>query len=126
MNSEFDLNELREILMAAREYEPGHHMHRPFMSAYQIAIRFKERHPQHPLEIGGTGTNENTSLAQRIARFMSSEIKKARDEKRDTGIEGGFFSHESVKEISFQDSSGRVISVSTLESKPGHSIFRVR
>lgn len=122
MNREFDINELREILMAVPEYETGHHMHRPFMSSYQIAIRYKERHPEHPLEIGGTGVDESTSLAQRIARFLSSEIRN----NRDTDIEGGFISHDSAKEISFQNTIGEDVVVSTLHSKAGHSIFRVR
>ena len=45
MSAEFDLDDLRRILADCREYEPGHHLGRPFMSAYQIAIRFADDHP---------------------------------------------------------------------------------
>ena len=74
-----DLETIRQILANCREYEEGHHMGRPFMSAYQIAIRFSELRPNHAavlrLPIGGVGVEVKQSLTQRIALFLSSEIR---------------------------------------------------
>ena len=39
MTHDFDLNDLIRILAACPEYDPGHPLGQPFMSAYQIAIR---------------------------------------------------------------------------------------
>ena len=49
MRHDFDLDDLIQILAACPEYEPCHPLGRPFMSAYQIAIRFAADHPNHPL-----------------------------------------------------------------------------
>ena len=124
--SEFPLEDIKNILRDCSEYESGHHLRRPFMSAYQIAIEFAQRHPEHPavkgLAIGGAGTGENQSLAQRIARFLSS---KAKDPDR-SEIEGAFLSHVGLAEMTFRGDSGEDIRVSTLSSKHGHSIFRIK
>ncbi len=73
MQDDFDLNDLKAILRDCPEYSPNHPLGRPFMSAYQIAIRFAEAHPNHPLvqtlPLGGEGTGQRQSLAQRVAPF---------------------------------------------------------
>ena len=120
MGNEFDLKDLRRILQECREYKPGHHLGRPFMSAYQIAIRFAERHPQHPqvqnLDVGGRGRGPDPSLAQRIARFLSWNIKHGKV----SDIEGGFISHDLVGDLWFDD-RGREVRPS---GDTAHSIFR--
>ena len=77
--NDFDLGDLRRVLAECQEYEAGHHLGRPFMSAYQIAIRFADAHPQHPLvkklHVGGKGTGPDPSLANCIARFLSAAVK---------------------------------------------------
>jgi len=59
------------ILRDAESHSPAHHFGRPFLSAYQIAIRFSEEHPdeftQIGLPIGGRGTGQHNSLTQYIA-----------------------------------------------------------
>ena len=119
MNDEQRLEAILDILRHAPEYERDHHLGRPFLSAYQIAIRFAEAHPEdedvQSLEIGGLGIGENNSLAQSLAHFLSAQIRSG--ERR---IEGGFISHDNLNEMTF---SGGV-AVSTLNSKPAHSIFR--
>ena len=40
------LNELELILSQVSEYDEGHHMGRPFLSAYQLALAFAEQIPQ--------------------------------------------------------------------------------
>ena len=119
MEDEFELNDLRRILQECREYEQCHHLGRPFMSAYQIAIRFAERHPQHPLVklgVGGLGHGPGPSLSSRIARFLSWNIKhrKVRD------IEGGFLSHDLVGELWFDDGGEKV----RPSGNAAHSVFR--
>lgn len=117
--SEFNLNDLRQILKNC-PHKPGHHLGRPFMSAYQIAIRFALAHPQHPQvrrrAIGGRGKGPQHSLAQRIARFLSAAVKygKAPD------IEGGFLSHDLIGELWFDNRGDKVEPSGTSE----HSIFR--
>ena len=79
MRHDFDIDHLHRILANCPEYEADHHLDRPFMSAYQIAIRFAEEHPNHDLvrtlPLGGEGTGTNQSLTQRIARFLSQAIR---------------------------------------------------
>lgn len=114
------LQELEIILSEVEEYEEDHHMNRPFYSAYQLAIAFAERNPNHDsvqsLPIGGTGTQEHQSLAQLIARTLSKAIRSGSINT----IEGGFISHTNLERMQFSGD----INVSTLTTKPGHSIFR--
>lgn len=119
--SEFDLNQLIGILRNCKEYKADHHMGRPFMSAYQIAIQYAALHPDHPLPVGGAGVGVHQSLAQRIARFLSMAIKN----KAYPGLEGGFISHDQLKSMSFEDLAGNPIIVSTLDSGNAHAVFRV-
>ena len=124
MRDDFNIDHLRQILASCPEYEADHHLDRPFMSAYQIAIRFAEKHPSHDLvrtlRPGGEGTGTHQSLAQRIARFLSQAIKN----KTAGDIEGGFISHACVDDFSFRDGN-RQVRVSTLTTARAHSIFRV-
>ena len=124
MTQEFDIDDLQRILENCPEYEDAHHLGRPFMSAYQIAIRFAEEHPTHDLvrtlPLGGEGTGTHQSLAQRIALFLSRAIRD--DTAGD--IEGGFISHECVEDFRFRHGDDQV-RVSTLRTANAHSIFRV-
>ena len=125
MTHEFDIDHLQRILENCPEYEPDHHLDRPFMSAYQIAIRFAEEHPTHDLvrtlPLGGEGAGTHQSLAQRIALFLSLAIR----DRTAGDIEGGFISHEYVEDFSFRHGDNQV-RVSTLRTHHAHSIFRVR
>ena len=117
----FNLDHIKLILAECREYEPSHHMGRPFMSAYQIAIELEHRFPRETqdLPVGGVGTGERSSLAQRLAGFLSSVIRDGADQE----IEGGFISHSHLAEMRFVGNSGADIHVST--SAAAHSIFRL-
>ena len=123
MRHEFDVNHLLQIMDRCREYEPGHPLGRPYMSAYQIAICFARAHPDHPLvqelDVGGEGTGERRSLAQRIARFLSGAAQEP-----GSVVDGAFISHQNIAEFSF-DNNGNRVRVSGLNG-PGHSIFRRR
>lgn len=119
MNAEQKLQAVLEILRNVPEYEPGHHLGIPFLSAYQIAIRFAEQFPNDPdvigLSVGGAGIGESNSLAKSLALFLSRCIKNGQ-----TQIQGGFISHDNLVQMTFSSN----INVSTLNSKSGHSIFR--
>lgn len=112
------------ILRDVSEYEQDHHMGRPFMTAYQIAIRFAERNPDHEwvmqYNIGGSGTGEYNSLAQQVARYLSQQFAS---DSPPVNLEGGFISHDNIKELSFKG-PGETIHSSTLGSENGQSIFR--
>ena len=123
--NELTLADLEEVLKECRPYEPGHHLGRPFMSSYQIAIRFAAKYPEHELvrtlQVGGTRTEEHDSLTKRIAKFLSQKIKNGSA----PNIEGGFISHDNIQSLIFQHKEIRT-EVSTLRTEKGHAIFRVR
>lgn len=123
----FNLNNISAILSDVHEYKEMHHLGRPFMSAYQIAIEYYKRYPEQvdelSLPVGGESVGAHESLAQQIARFLSQAI----NEGRASNIEGGFISHSSIKSWDFFDPDGQSdIKVSTLNSKAAHTIFRLR
>ncbi len=123
----FDIGILRRILENVAEYDEGHHMGRPFMSAYQIAIKYAQEDRGHRLlevlDIGGEGIQEHKSLTQQIAKFLSQYIKAASEKSEPCDIQGGFLSHEDIHVLSFNGPNSP-IKASTLKSKNGHSIFR--
>lgn len=123
MNNHFNIEDLRRILANCREYADNHHLGRPFMSAYQIAIRFAEEFPNHELvqtlPLGGSLVGHNQSLTQQIALFLSQTIRAGKAGR----IEGGFISHDNIEEFTFRHRD-EIVHVSTLDD-PAHSIFRL-
>ena len=117
------IDEIISILCEVPEYKEDHHLRRPYLTAYQLAIRFAQRFPNHPmvmtLPLGGEGTGQYQSLAQAIARFLSQEIAAQRGQ----GIEGGFLSHQDIQSLAFTTGTA-TITPSTLRTKDGQSIFR--
>ena len=41
-----------QILADVPEYDPEHHLGYPYLSAYQLAIEFKQRHPEVVAQLG--------------------------------------------------------------------------
>lgn len=117
------IDEIIEVLREVPEYQDGHHMQRPFLTAYQIAIRFSRRFPNHPsvthLPLGGKDTGQYQSLAQTIARFISRQLASGEGQ----GVEGGFLSHQDIQSIEFTTGSTTILP-STLKTKEAESIFR--
>jgi hypothetical protein len=78
------------------------HFGQPFVSAYQIAIAYAERHPEAfneiNLPIGGRGTSESNSLTQYIARELSGRIKNGEI----TDIEPAWFRRDYVEQLDFK------------------------
>ena len=98
---------IREIL-DVRPHSEGHHFGRPFLTAYQIAIAFAERHEQDlddiGKEIGGRGTGLSHSLAQYFARELSHRLRT----RRLPGIEGRFLHGAHLKTLEYRSPRGDI------------------
>lgn len=105
--------------------DPNHHLGRPFLSAYQIAIEYENLYPSDvkgmKLTMGGKGSGVGASLPQYIARELSQSIKNGSI----TYIEGAFFSNKHLNSIVFNYSGGTLTSSSTAGNKD-LSIFRLK
>lgn len=93
---------IRTILASVYyERNPRHHLGRPFLTAYQLAIEFEERFPELVnhigLATGGRGIGVHQSLAQQLARGLSQRIRSGHIQD----IEGGFLSDLHRHDISF-------------------------
>ena len=114
-----------DLLAGIQYFDPGHHFGRPFVTAYQLAILFKERYPEdfrrfgHPL--GGQGSGEHYSFASYLAGQLSR--KMANDDLPE--IEGGFLSNECLQVIAFDD-DGDTVTSSLTGSEYDLSMFRLR
>lgn len=101
---------LREILRTTPVHAPDHHLGRPFLTSYQLAIAFAERYPadtaQIGLPIGGAGTGGHNSLAQYIGGELSRRINN--EQLRD--VEGAFLSDFRLSALSFRHEDGQVAS----------------
>lgn len=89
----------------AGEYEhDGIHKH-CFISAYQLAVLLDKNYRtlldslSYPKKIGGRGLGEHDSLAKRIARDLSAEIKN----NLQFEIEIAFFCTNKLEQFSFRD-----------------------
>ena len=100
-----------------------HHFGRPFLTAYQIAISFAERHERDMDRIGkgigGRDTGLPYSLAQYLARELSQRIRTGRI----TEIEGRFLHGAHLRALVYRSPDGN------MESSTGSaslSMFRLR
>lgn len=114
---------ITDILADAHYTIPNHHLGRPFLTPYQIAIEFKNRFPndfnQINLPIGGINTGEHNSLAKYIAGQLSRRNESL------PNIEGGFISNTHLNEISFKNPEQDTPIVSSLTNTPNDlSIYR--
>ncbi len=100
---------IREILGEV-EYYRQHHFGRPFLTAYQIAIKFNQRFPNEAQElgfqVGGEGIGERNSLAQYLAGQLSQRIMSGKLQD----IEGAFISNDDLLEISFNNGGETIVS----------------
>ena len=113
------------VLEDAPEIETGHHLGRPFLTAYQIAIEFTRRYPEAAAEIGlplgGLGAGQRKTLAQYLANGLSRKIKGGHLPE----VEGGFLSNWHLHDISF-DANGEIIHSSLTGTYFTLSMFRLR
>ena len=117
-------NRIRDILASSEYSNPDHHLGRPFLTPYQIAIEFARLHPLEfagiNLPIGGRDSGVKSSLPQYIAGELSQRIRT----EAITDIEGGFISNLHVADIRF-DSSRPSIASSLTGTQFDLSIFRL-
>lgn len=117
-----------EVLREVHLNNPtGHHFGRPYLTAYQLAIKVNRVHPQIAaalrVSVGGAGTGTRTSLAQYLARELSQRIKQSPSTYR---VEGAFLSNEHVDSVVFRDADGASITSSLSQSGFDLSLFRLR
>ena len=107
--SDLNLNKKIVSILSKIDYQdPTHHFGKPFISAYQLAILLTEGYPQVyqtiGKPIGGEGIGERTSLAQYLARELSTRIKSGEI----NNIEGAFLSNKKLKDILFKHGNDEI------------------
>lgn len=120
-------NKITQILRDIPDTTIEHHLGRPFLTAYQIAIEFARRHPDETLQIGlpigGVGTGGRNSLSKYIANQLSRRIAN----EAVTHIEGGFLSNQHLNDINFKVVGTEALIHSSLTNTNFTlSMFRVR
>ena len=90
---------IREILASVPD--EGHHFGLPFLTAYQIAIAFDQRHPREAAliakPVGGKDTGRHDSLAKYFANQLSRRIR----EGELPGIEGRFLNGRFLRSLEY-------------------------
>ncbi len=89
-------------ILNVQSHDPIHHFGSPFLTPYQIAIRFQQQFPQDfqtiGKPIGGKGTGQQDSLAQYIALELSKRIKSGNI----TNIEGRFLHRANLHSLRYK------------------------
>jgi hypothetical protein len=105
----------------------GHHFGRPYVTAYQLAIKVHAANPQIAealgVAVGGAGVGSSTSLAQYLARELSRRIKADPD---GYPVEGAFVSNEHVTSVQYRDTDGNAVTSSLTGTGYDLSLFRAR
>jgi hypothetical protein len=120
-------NKITQILQDIPDAASVHHLGKPFLTAYQIAIEFANRYPEEfkqlELEIGGVGTGKRNSLAQYLAGQLSKRIKN----KEIAHVEGGFLSNQHLHDINFHvEGQQELIHSSLTNTNFTLSMFRLK
>ena len=119
-------NKILETLSDVHLVNDYHHFGRPYMTAYQLAIKLDARYPEVKaalnVTVGGAGTGERASLAQYLARELSGRIK--RDPHHP--VEGAFVSNEAVRELVYEGAGGQLVTSSLTGSGFDLSLYRIR
>lgn len=117
-------SKLIAILREVPEEAKGHHFGRPFLTAYQIAIEFAQRHPEvvealgHP--VGGEGIGVRYSLANYLAHQLSTRIRDGL-----IPVEGVFLSNKHLHAVTF-DHNNELITSSLTDTQYTLSMYRLR
>ncbi len=99
---ELQMNTKISQILNVQSHDYNHHFGRPFLTPYQIAIRFQRLYPQDVQTIGkpigGKGTGQQDSLAQYIALELSKRIKSGNV----TNIEGRFLHRANLHSLKYE------------------------
>jgi hypothetical protein len=89
-------------ILNVQSHKPSHHFGRPFLTPYQIAIRFQKQFPGDVSTIGkpigGKGTGQQDSLAQ----YIADELSKRISDGRITNIEGRFLFRGNLHTLQYE------------------------
>jgi hypothetical protein len=117
---------VRHVLAHVDTHNAEHHLGRPFMTAYQLAIGLARMYPDTfaklGMPLGGAGTGERNSLAQYVAGVLSRKIQS------DLGyfVEGALLSNQDVETIDYRNASNETVTSSLTGTGFGLSMFRLR
>jgi hypothetical protein len=104
-----------------------HHLGRPYLTAYQLAIEVEASHPEIAttlgVTIGGKGTGAATSLAQYLARELSRNIRR---DGQQYPIEGARLSDDHLTTLIYRTAEGAPLTSSLAGSGIACSMFRLR
>ena len=119
LNMDSKINQILNV----QSHNPSHHFGRPFLTPYQIAIKFQRQFPQDfqtiGKPIGGKGTGQQDSLAQYISLELSRRIKSG-DIRN---IEGRFLHRANLDSLKYKVNN-QIIESST-EQAYDLSMFRL-
>jgi len=111
-------------VLDVQSHDPSHHFGRPFLTPYQIAIRFQELFPQDfrtiGKPVGGRGIGQQDSLAQYVALELSKRIQ----DSRITNIEGRFLHRANLRTLQYEVPGQPVIESSSMQAYD-LSLFRL-
>lgn len=120
---QLDMNSKINQTLDVQSHDPEHHFGRPFLTPYQIAIKFQLQFPQESLTIGkpigGKGTGQQDSLAQYIALELSKRIKS----EAIINIEGRFLHRSNLQSLKYEVNNS--IIESSLDQAYDLSMFRL-
>lgn len=106
----------------------GHHFGRPYLTAYQLAIKVDAAHPAIrsalDVPIGGAGVGERSSLAQYLGRELSRRIKQAEANNEHYPVAGAFISNEHLTELRYVTAAGQPLVSSLTGTGFDLSLFR--
>jgi hypothetical protein len=102
-------------ILNVQSHNPRHHFGRPFLTPYQIAIRFQKQFASDVATIGkpigGKGAGQQDSLAQYIALELSKRIR----DRRVTNIEGRFLFRGNLHTLNYEV-GGDIIESSSMQA----------
>lgn len=114
---------LEAILETIQPVEERSHLGRPFVSAYQLALAFRDTYQQTfddlGKPVGGEGVGQHHSLTQYLARELSNRIRKGETIR----IEGAPLTHLYIRTLDFKGGNEEVRS--SLQ-KEYLTLFRLR
>lgn len=106
--------------------EAGHHFGRPFVTAYQLALKVDRAHPEIAqalgVEVGGSGTGRHT-----LARYLANELsKRIHRDGESFPVEGAFMSNDDVKALVYIKPNGGELHSSLTGTGFDLSLYRRR
>ena len=118
---EFDI-ENKVVAILSHVGSKDHHLGRPFLTAYQIAIEFNRLHPGIAAALNeptdGRGVGVHYTLSSYLAEQLSEQIRDGSLQN----VEGGFLSNLYINNISFTSEDEPISSLTGTDSPL--SLFR--